>query len=895
MTVASAELTNRRGLVGEFGFFAGSTLLVQGSRFIVNVVAARMLGPFNFGVWNAVSSILVYGLSAHAGVLNGMNREVPFHAGRGDPEKVSHIFRVSLGIGLLSAFVAGLVTLGASQLPFWGNTVRTALIAAASLLLVQQVYQFFQFALKSSIRFDLMSWQQLGLALAFPAVVLPLTARFGLAGFITGQALATGLVVVLITRLVPFRLGLAWDWVEAVRLARIGFPIMSAGILYAFLTTLDRWVVLALLGTVSLGYYSLAILTMGVLGVLPNVVSDQMYPRMALTFGSRQAYRPLLPLIRQQLVMSTAVIAPVLAVVALVVLPLAPRYLPAFAPGVVPAQIASISFVFLAISGGFGNFLNTVGRQRSYLAAQVMAVLLNGAFSIVFVKAGWALKGVALSLVVSYAIYGGVLAYLTWRIVGGSEESKSLRPVGIRPHQLQSHAAMKVLSELRTWASVNMTWRGLWLAALITLVFAIPGPVDRVVLSATLGREADATPGGVVTIIDPILIATVGVAGWRFLRSRRPLRWSRSGVAALVLFVILVTFALLSFMVNRGHIPPDQVHAAYRGSFIFVRMALVFACVAFVVEKPIDLRGMTVGLVLATGALLANGAAFTYLHRAVLDRLTAGTYGNDLYATLMAIICLLLAGFVVLPWMNRSARAVAAIAAFGCLAGIAGTATRTAATVVILGLVALAVLFRVALLPNINNAFKWLMSLVGVFSVAQVFAVVFLRSAALFGLILGEAQRRQSVPELESRIAIWRGTLRMVRGHLLFGVGPGQWDFVRHSYGVNFVEFLDVHNTYLNILADDGIFVLLAYVLIIGLSIWRGATSFRALHADRRLERIGASDQVILGMIGIATVSWLATDFINSGAMNIRAQILFWLLLAILFRAPEIFRSRARQ
>lgn len=419
---ASQELTSRHGLVSEFGFFAGSTLLVQGSRFVVSVVAARLLGPFSFGIWNAVSSILVYGLSAHAGVLNGMNREVPFHSGRGDPAMVSHILRVSLAIGLLSAFVAGLVTLGASQLPFWGTTVRTALIATAALLLMQQVYQFFQFALKSSIRFDLMSWQQLALALAFPAVVLPLTAVYGLTGFIAGQALATGVVVLLITRLVPFRLGLAWDWPEAVRLAQIGFPIMSAGILYAFLTTLDRWVVLALLGTVSLGYYSLAILTMSVLGVLPNVISDQMYPRMALLFGKRQAYRPLVPLIKQQIVLSTAVMAPVLAVVALVILPLAPRYLPAFTPGVAPAQLASISFVFLAISGGYGNFLNTVGRQRMYLAAQALAVLLNLAFSIVLVKAGWGLQGVATSLVVSYAIYSGILAYLASRVVKGSKE-----------------------------------------------------------------------------------------------------------------------------------------------------------------------------------------------------------------------------------------------------------------------------------------------------------------------------------------------------------------------------------------------------------------------------------------------------------------------------------------
>jgi O-antigen/teichoic acid export membrane protein len=421
------ELISERPLAPEFAFFAGSTLLLQACRFGVSVVAAKLLGPLSFGIWNAVSSILVYGLSAHGGVLNGMNREVPYHAGRRDAAKVAQVRRVSLTVGLLSAFVAGLLTLGASQLPMWGPAVRAALIATAALLLVQQVYQYFQFALKSGLRFDLMSWQQIALSVAFPAAVIPLTAKFGLNGFIASQALAMAVVSALITRFLPFKLDLEWNWPETVRLARIGLPIMTAGILYALLTTVDRWVVLALLGTVSLGYYTLAILTMSALAVLPNVISDQMYPRMALTFGSEPSYRALVPLMRRQIILSLAVVTPVLAFVALILLPSAPRILPAFAPGVVPAQIASVSFVFLGVSGGYGNFLNTVGKQRSYLAAQTLALVINVLLSIVLVTLGLGLAGVAFSLVLAYAVYCAVLAYLVSRLVETSRSTGHTR------------------------------------------------------------------------------------------------------------------------------------------------------------------------------------------------------------------------------------------------------------------------------------------------------------------------------------------------------------------------------------------------------------------------------------------------------------------------------------
>lgn len=415
-----------RRLAPELARYAGSTLLVQASRFVVSLVAAKLLGPFNFGIWNAVSTLLVYGLSVHGGVLNGMNREVPYHSGRGDSAKVAQVRRVGLTIGLLSAFLAGLITLGASQLPVWSSTVRAALGATAALLLMQQLYQYFQFALKSSIRFDLVSWQQLALAVAFPLTVLPATATFGLPGFIASQALAMAIAAAVITRAMPFSLGLEWNWPETVRLAWIGLPIMTAGILYAFLTTVDRWVVLALLGTVSLGYYSLAILTMSALGVLPTVISEQMYPRMALTFGSKQVYSAIAPLIKRQVLLNVAVMTPVLLVVVLIVLPLAPSFLPAFAPGVVPAQIASLSFVFLAVSAGFGNFLNTVGKQAFYLGAQAIALVVNAVLSVVFVEVGWGLIGVALSLVASYAVYSAVLAFLALRLINRPAEPSRL-------------------------------------------------------------------------------------------------------------------------------------------------------------------------------------------------------------------------------------------------------------------------------------------------------------------------------------------------------------------------------------------------------------------------------------------------------------------------------------
>ena len=443
------------------------------------------------------------------------------------------------------------------------------------------------------------------------------------------------------------------------------------------------------------------------------------------------------------------------------------------------------------------------------------------------------------------------------------------------------------------WIRANLTPAGFWLAALVTIVFALPGPIDRALFAVNLGREVDATPGAIFSITDLLLIGTVAFASPQLLRRWRTARWTEHA-PIIALFATVVVLAFISLAQAAGHIPSDQLGAGIKGAVIFVRMGLIFLCVTLIVRSPIDLRGLAIGLVLATGGLLANGLLFTYQHRAVLDRLTAGTFGNDLYANLLAVIALLLAGFVIVLWSSRLIRLVAAAATLACVAAIAGTGTRTAAIVFIVGLGGLAALLHSVKGVMTANKRRWFLLLIAAFFVSQLYAVLLLRSSALLGLLLGQAlhpSHVRAVPEVASRLAIWGGTLRMVHDHLWLGVGPGQWDFFRHAYGVNFIEFLDAHNAYLNILADDGVFVLVGYLSIIGVSLWRGLRTLQRLLAATQRRAGPLIDAALLGILAVGIAAWLVTDFANSGALNLRAQIFYWLMLALFYRAPEIFLS----
>jgi len=395
------------GLLGEFGLFSASTIVYQLSRLAVSLIVARWTGPEQFGIWNALQLVLLYGVIITLGVPNGMNRDVPFLIGQGDLFAAQRIANLSFWLVLLLNTAVGLFMSMAGLI--LNQPLSHVLSAMGILFVTWQVYQYFQLRLKCYMRFRLMSLQQFVFALLLPVFALPLAYEWGVSGFIIGQAIAALWVCLLIVFWDPLKITFYWNWRDFRNLVKSGFPIMVAGLLYGLLVSVDRWVITNFLGMEALGHYTLAILCLGVLSLLPAVVTQQMYPRMAFLFGQTRNKRALLPLITRQSLMGTAVTIPILVVVYVVLPFLVDWYMPAYRPGIEPARILLVGLGFIPLAGGVGNFLNTVGKQGYYLAVQAGAVFINLCLDVLFVKLGWGLNGVALGAAISYVLYTIIL------------------------------------------------------------------------------------------------------------------------------------------------------------------------------------------------------------------------------------------------------------------------------------------------------------------------------------------------------------------------------------------------------------------------------------------------------------------------------------------------------
>jgi O-antigen/teichoic acid export membrane protein len=409
--------TYAEGIGREFILFSVSTVSFQASRFIVALIVARWVGPEQYGIWNALQPLLTYSVIVFCGIPNGLNREIPFLAGKGEVEEAQKLINFSLLFVLTVSCFLGFIIMFTSLLSGIPNDVKSPLRVAGLLFVTMNLYVLFQFLLKSRIRFQAMSAQQFIFTFLYPAITLICAFWGKISGFMLGQALSAFIMVLIIYRIEPFPIRIEFSWNHFKKLSRIGMPLMGAGVLYGLLTTVDRWIILANLGIDDLGQYTVAILVFGIVSIVPVIISQQMYPRIAFRYGETGDLISLLPMIAKQSFSAFGVTLPIIIITYLLVPHFVTTFMPQYSQGVWPSRILLIGVLFLPIAGGVANFLNTVDKQLYYMIVQAAAVIINIAIATIFVRYGWGLIGVAWAGAITYFLYSFILGLTGYMII----------------------------------------------------------------------------------------------------------------------------------------------------------------------------------------------------------------------------------------------------------------------------------------------------------------------------------------------------------------------------------------------------------------------------------------------------------------------------------------------
>jgi O-antigen/teichoic acid export membrane protein len=199
-------------------------------------------------------------------------------------------------------------------------------------------------------------------------------------------------------------------------LVRWGLPVTALDMGSLLLRTSDRLIIAYFLGLAELGYYGIAIIVFGFCIEIPWMARDVIEPRLMEHLAEGDISESAKEYFLKPLV-AIAYLMPFVLGLGVIALPvLIPLVLPGYVPGIMSAQIIALGSYFLCVSFLARAIIVAGNGQFKALFLTGATIIINVVLSLLAIKAGYGIAGVALASAVSYFILFLMLLSLSKRV-----------------------------------------------------------------------------------------------------------------------------------------------------------------------------------------------------------------------------------------------------------------------------------------------------------------------------------------------------------------------------------------------------------------------------------------------------------------------------------------------
>lgn len=369
---------SRRSVFFLVGSLSGGNLLAMAMRLGGGILLGRLVAPSTLGLFAGIGLVLGYATTAQLGILNGVNRELPYHLGRGDTARAHSLAAAGQAWALA---VGGLVSAGLLIVAAWqllqGDLQQAAGWATNAVLAMFSFYGingYLSITFRTTSEFIRLARVNVVEALTnFGALIL--VAAFGFYGLCLRAILAGAASTALLFRWRPVRVRPRWSWSALRHLFIIGAPIYGVGQVHGlWMSVVNSTLVLNFTGTHGLGLYAMVAVEIAALEVVPAALAQVLYPRMAQEYGAGRDTRHLVRISIKPMLATAAGLAVVAAVGWFAVEPAVRVVIPQYVEAVPAMQWALLLSVVSSFQPVVGVF-NVVRRQDMYLAAVIAGIV----------------------------------------------------------------------------------------------------------------------------------------------------------------------------------------------------------------------------------------------------------------------------------------------------------------------------------------------------------------------------------------------------------------------------------------------------------------------------------------------------------------------------------------
>ncbi len=350
-------------------------------------LVVRIIDPELYGQFTGIGIYMGYILLSHGGIINGLNRELPYELGRGNDgyarEMASSVYSLSLIISLLAALIY--MGLGIRQIildKFLSGLIFISYAVIGGLYLLSK--QFLPTLYRTNDDFDSLSRQNIlvGIGNLFTVV---LVWGFGIYGLIARGVLLAIYGFILLFKNKPYTLNLSFNLNHFKKLFKTGLPIFIVGQINPLWTTVLNNIIFSVGGALNFGFYALSNIIQSAFGVIPNSFSQVIYPRMAIMLGEGKSVSHILKAnIKPLFFLFGAMLS--ISIVGISILPvIIPVVLPKYIAGIKAAQWMMLVPVVLSF-GSLINIYNIVKKQSLYFIALVTGTIIGSFFILVQIR-----------------------------------------------------------------------------------------------------------------------------------------------------------------------------------------------------------------------------------------------------------------------------------------------------------------------------------------------------------------------------------------------------------------------------------------------------------------------------------------------------------------------------
>jgi len=413
-------------------------IIGQGLAVLQTLIIMRFLDPAMYGLWLGLMILLSYSGYVHMGMEHGMAVRLLYHQGQGNTVRVSQIqdtaFTMWSGLSLIFALcVFGYAFL----IPQASPIQKLGLVIISGLIIFEQQIAFLGRWQTSFLKdFSLFSISNILRAFLSFVLLIPLAYLYNVTGVMIGAFIVSGIMLIFWWLKTSYRLHIQLSWDVLWEILRIGFPILLVVLGGVLIETVDRLIVLNLLGVASLGYYGITSFGGASVYRLLAQAGGSMGPHMVEEMGrNNDAPQSLLKYLTKPTLIFSYISIILITFLIFVMSFLVEWMLPRYLPGMLAFYVFTPGFFFLSIILTANNMLNLIliarKQQRFVVYIQYIAIVIEVFLAILLVQFGWNIVGVALASALTCAFYGLSILYLAahYVILDQRERFRFLRSV----------------------------------------------------------------------------------------------------------------------------------------------------------------------------------------------------------------------------------------------------------------------------------------------------------------------------------------------------------------------------------------------------------------------------------------------------------------------------------